>query len=148
MGSQAEANGADAVAGSTLRFDRKHHVLLITFAKVATAASALATYAAVQRFVAAEGPCSVIADLSTIERLDVRGDLVRSIAWMPPAIPTGNLRVIVAPRPDAYGLSRMFELYREAKPSDVRVVHTLEEAHALVDFDPQQALEVINITKS
>jgi hypothetical protein len=40
----------------------------------------------------------------------------------------------------------MFELYREAKPSDVRIVHTLEDAHALVDFDPQQALEVINIT--
>ena len=106
MGPQAEANGADAVAGSTLRFDRKHHVLLITFAKVATEASALATYAAVERFVAAEGPCSVIADLSTIEKLEVRGDLVRSIAWMPPAIPSGNLGVIVAPRAAVYGLSR------------------------------------------
>ena len=145
MGSEAEANEADAVVGSTLRFDRKHRVLLITFAKVATEASALATYDAVKRFVAVEGPCSVIADLSTIEKLEVRGDFVRSIAWMPPAIPTGNLRVIVAPRADAYGLSRMFELCREAKPSDVRVVHTLEDAHALVDFDPQQALEVINL---
>jgi len=148
VGSEAEANEADAVVGSTLRFDRKHRVLLITFAKVATEASALATYDAVKRFVAVEGPCSVIADLSTIEKLEVRGDFVRSIAWMPPAIPTGNLRVIVAPRPDAYGLSRMFELYREAKPSDVRVVRTLEDAHALVDFHPQHALEVINITKS
>ena len=97
MDPQAEWSGSGAVVGSTLRFDRKHQVLLITFGKVATQASALATYAAVERFVAAEGPCSVIADLSTIEKVEVKGDFVRSIAWMPPAIPSGNPRVIVAP---------------------------------------------------
>ena len=135
MGSQAEAKGADAVAGSTLRFDRKHHVLLITFAKVATEASALATYAAVERFVAAEGPCSVIADLSTIERVEVTGDFVRSMAWMPPVTPSEKQRVVVAPRAEVYGLSRMFQLYRDAMSSDVQVVHTLEEAYALLGLE-------------
>ena len=70
------------MVGCTLRFDRKHQVLLITFGKLATQASALATYSAVERFVAAEGPCSVIADLSLLEKVEVPGHFVRSMdAW-------------------------------------------------------------------
>jgi hypothetical protein len=135
MGPQTEGSGAGAVVGCTLRFDRKHQVLLITFGKVATQASALATYAAVERFVAAEGPCSVIADLSTIERVEVTGDFVRSMAWMPPVIRSGKQPVVVAPRADVYGLSRMFQLYRDAMSSAVQVVHTLEEAYALLALE-------------
>ena len=127
--------GPQAVLGCTLRFDRKHRVLLITFGKVASHASALATYVCVKRFVAAEGPCSVIADLSTIEKVEITGDFVRSMAWMPPVLPPGNQRVIVAPRAEVYGLSRMFQLYREAKSNDVQVVHTLEEAQVLLGLE-------------
>ena len=141
MGPQVEDSSPGAAVGCTLRFNRQHQVLLITFGKVATQASALATYGAVKRFVAAEGPCSVLADLSPIEKVEVPGDFVRSMAWMPLAIPSGKQRVIVAPRPEVYGLSRMFQLYRDAKSSDIQVVHTMEEAHNLLglespDFEP------------
>jgi hypothetical protein len=130
-----EGSGAGAVVACTLRFDRKHQVLLIEYGKVANQASALATYAAVERFVAAEGPCSVLADLSTIEKLEVPGDFVRSMAWLPLLIPTGKQRVIVAPRAEVYGLSRMFQLYRDAMSNDVQVVHTLEEAYTLLGLE-------------
>jgi hypothetical protein len=130
-----EGSGAGAVVACTLRFDRKHQVLLIEYGKVANQASALATYAAVERFVAAEGPCSVLADLSTIEKLEVPGDFVRSMAWLPLLIPSGKKRVIVAPRAEVYGLSRMFQLYRDAMSNDVKVVHTLEEAHTLLGLE-------------
>jgi hypothetical protein len=134
MGPRVEGSGGE-VAGSTLRFDRKHQVLLITFGKLATQASALATHSEVERFVAAEGPCSVIADLSALEKVEVAGDFVRTMAWMPPIIPVGNQRVIVAPRAAVYGLGRMFQLYRDATSSDVQVVHTLEEAHTLLGLE-------------
>jgi hypothetical protein len=130
-----EGSGAGAVMTCTLRFDRKHQVLLIEYGKIANQASALSTYAAVERFVAAEGPCSVLADLSTIEKLEVPGEFVRSMAWMPLVIPSGKQRVIVAPRAEVYGLSRMFQLYRDATSNDVQVVHTLEEAYTLLGLE-------------
>ena len=135
MGRQVEGTSAGEVVGCTLRFDRKHQVLLITFGKLATQASALATYSAVERFVAAEGPCSIIADLSLLEKVEVPGPFVRSMAWMPLVIPVGKQRVIVAPRAAVYGLARMFQLYRDAMSNDVHVVHTLEEAHTLLGLD-------------
>jgi len=132
MGPRVEGSDADEVVGCALQFDRKHRVLLITYAKVGSPASALATYAAVERFVATEGPCSVLADLSAIEKVEIPGDFVRSLAWMPTVIPPGQQRVVVAPRADVYGLSRMFQLYKDAMSSDVQVVHTLEEAYSLL----------------
>ena len=91
MDAQAEAGDVGAV-GYTLRFDRKQRVLLITFGKVARQSSLLAAYDAVTHFVAAEGSCSVIADLSKIEKAEVTGDFVRSMAWMPRVLPPRNQR--------------------------------------------------------
>ena len=135
MGLRVNASGSGPVFGFTLQFDRKHHVLLITYGKVATPASALIAYNSVERFVSAEGPCSVLADLSAIEDVDVPGDFVRSLAWMPTVNPPGLQRVVVAPRGDVYGLSRMFQLYRDKVSSDVHVVRTLEEACSLLGLE-------------
>ena len=134
MGPQVKASSSP-VLGCTLQFERKHHVLLITYGKVATPASALAAYDSVERFVSSKGPCSVLGDLSTIENVDVPGDFVRSLAWMPTVIPPGLQRVVVAPRSDVYGLSRMFQLYRDKMSSDVHVVRTLEEAYSLLGLE-------------
>lgn len=135
MGPQKDWSRASAVLGCTLRFDRKQQVLLITYGTVATHASALAAYTAVERFVAAEGPCSAIADLSAIEGIEVTADAVRSLAWTPPAIPAGKQCIIVAPRAGVYGISRMFQLYRGAMSIDVQVVHRLEEAYTLLGLE-------------
>lgn len=135
MGPQTEESGAGTDVGHTLRFDREHQVLLITYGKVASPPSALAAYAAVERFVAAEGPCSVLADLSNIEKVEVPGAFVRSLAWMPLVIPSGKQRVVVAPRAEVYGLSRMFQSYRDAMSGEFQVVHTLEEAYILLGLE-------------
>jgi hypothetical protein len=60
---------------------------------------------------------------------------VRSIAWLPLPIPSGKRRVIVAPRAEVYGLSRMFQAYKDAMSNDVQVVHTPEEAHTLLGLE-------------
>ena len=144
MGPQVKARGSGPVLSCTLQFDRKHHVLLITYGKVATPASALTAYNSVERFVSSEGPCSVLADLSTIENVDVPGDFVRSLAWMPTVKPPGLQRVVVAPRGDVYGLSRMFQLYRDKVSSDVHVVRTLEEAYSLLGLEEPE-FEIVDL---
>ena len=132
---KAERRRASSSSTCALRFDRKRRVLLITFGKAASQFSSLAVYSAVEQFVAAEGACAVIADLSTIEKVDVTGDFVRSMAWMPLVTPAGMQRIIVAPRPELFGLSRMFQLYREAMSSDVQVVHSVDEAQRLLGLE-------------
>jgi len=123
-----------------LQFDPKQRVLLITLGKVVTQESALAAYTAVVRFIAAEGPCSAIADLSAVESAEVPGHFVQSLAWMRRAIPAGNRLILVAPRLAIYGLSRMFQLWRD-EMEGYQIVHTLEEAYTLLaletpDFKP------------
>jgi hypothetical protein len=115
-----------------LQFDSDHRVLLITLGEVVTEVSAAAAYAAVQRFIAAHGPFSGITDLSAVEKLSVSADFVRSLAAMDPMIPAGMSRIAVAPRPAVYGISRMFQILREGKGSYLEVVHTLQEAYALL----------------
>jgi hypothetical protein len=120
------------VVDYNLQFDSDHRVLLITLGAVVTEASAAAAYAAVQRFIAAQGPFSGITDLSAVEKLSVSTDFVRSLAAMDPMIPAGMSRIAVAPRPSVYGISRMFQILREGKGSYLEVVHTLQEAYALL----------------
>ena len=145
MGPQLRASGSSPVFGCSLQFDRKHHVLLITYGKVATPASALTAYDSVEHFVSSEGPCSVLADLSNIETVDVPGDFIRSLAWMPTVLPSELQRVVVAPRGDVYGLSRMFQLYRDKISSEVHVVRTLEEAYSLLGVE-SPAFERVDLT--
>jgi hypothetical protein len=125
----------------TLQFDPKHRVLLITLGKVVTEASASAAYAAVERFIAAEGPCSGIADLSAVERADVHGYFVRSLASRPRAIPAGMPLILVAPGIVVYGLSRMYQLLRD-ETEGYRIVHTREEAFALLSVEPRDFMAV------
>jgi hypothetical protein len=135
MGPEAEGSKDCDVAAYTLRFDRQHGVLLITFGKLATPASALAARGAVEHFPESEETCYLIADLSAVEKAEITGDFVRSLAWTPVVIPAAKQRVIVAPRPELYGLSRMFQLYRDAMATDIQVVRTLEEAEALLGLE-------------
>jgi hypothetical protein len=119
-----------------LRYDPKDRVLLIYMGRAVTKATASAAQNAVQRFMAAVGPCSVIADLSGIEREKVPGHFVQSLAGIPSAIASGERLILVAPQTLMYGLSRMFHLWRGETPN-CKIVRTLEEAYALLDLEPQ-----------
>jgi hypothetical protein len=128
----AESSSAGAISGCTLRFDRLRRVLLVTFGKVATRESSLDAYTAVARFLAEEGPCTIVADLSAIEGIEITADAVRSFAWTPTSTSAPKPCIIVAPRLVVYGLSRMFQLLRDSMSIDIQVVHRLEEAYTLL----------------
>jgi hypothetical protein len=119
----------------TLRFDSQHRVLLVTLGKVVTRVSALAAYIAVERFLAANGPCAEIADLSAVEKAEIPGSFVWSLARRPRAIFSGKPLILVAPKPVVYGLSRMFQIARDEEAGGYQVVHTFEEAIALLALE-------------
>jgi hypothetical protein len=119
-----------------LRYDPKNRVLLVLMGRTVTKASASAAQNAVQRFVAVEGPCSVIADLSAIETEEVPGYFIRSLARAPSAIPSGKWLILVAPQTLIYGLSRMFHLWRD-EAANHKIVRTLEEGYALLGLEAQ-----------
>lgn len=117
-----------------LRYDPKDRVLLLLMGRTVTKASAAAAQTAVQRVVADEGPCSVIADLSAIETEKVPGGFVQSLAWAPSAVPPGKYLVLIAPQTLIYGLSRMFHLWR-GEAENHKIVRTLEEGYALLGVE-------------
>ena len=102
--------------------------------RAVTKASAASAQNAVRGFIAAEGPCSVIADLSGIEREKVPGYFVQSLAGIPSAIASGKWLIFVAPQPPIYGLIRMFHLWRGEK-ANYKIVWTLEEGYALLGLE-------------
>jgi hypothetical protein len=119
----------------TLQFDPEHHVLLISMGKVVTQASASAAANAVRSFVTLQNVDAGIADLSAVERIGVSADFVRFLASKPPAIPCGKVSILVAPRDETYGMSRMFQILRERVEDSLKVVHTLQEAYGLLGLD-------------
>ncbi len=44
----------------------------------------------------------------------------------------GAQRVMVAPKPEIFGLSRMYELQQADRDDEIFVVHTLEEAYKVL----------------
>jgi hypothetical protein len=119
----------------TLQVDPDHRVLLVTLGKVVTEASVLAAYTAVEQFMALHGPHSGITDLSGVEKFHVKADFVWFLATKPPAVPGKMSRIVVAPRLDVYGLSRMFQTLRDNQGVCLEVVHTLMEAFELLGLE-------------
>lgn len=107
-------------------------MLRLTFGKTLTKAILLAAYDATERFIATEGPCGGIVDFAAVENIEISAGDVRSISCRPAAFPAGMPRVFVAPRPVVYGMSRMYQIIRDDLAGDLHVVHTLEEANALL----------------
>jgi hypothetical protein len=136
--------GAGANVDYELRYDPKDRILLIFMGKTVTKASASAAQEAVQRFIAAEGACSIIADLSAIAKEDVSGQFVQSLAWAPSAIASGKWLILVAPQTLIYGLSRMFHLWR-GEAANYTIVRTLEEGYALLGVGAQD-FQVIGVS--
>ena len=130
----------------SLQSDSEHRVLLVTLGKIVTEASALAVYTAVEQFIVAEGPHSGITDLSGVEKLNVSSDFIRCLAAKAPMIPDGMSRILVAPRTDLYGVSRMFQLLRDSRGSYLEVVHTLKEAFELLGMESPHFRTVALVT--
>jgi hypothetical protein len=115
-----------------MSFDAERAVVRIVIGKSLTEAIYLAAYATLKRVIASRGPSSVILDTSAVEDFTLSAKFLRNIVDMTPAIPAGKLRVVVAPQAVTYGAARLVQTLRSTTPAPVVVVHTLDEAYAVV----------------
>jgi hypothetical protein len=119
--------------------DPTHRVLRITVTAALTDEACRDIYRAVARLASQGGPYhAAITDLSRVEDFSVSAETIRALAATGPMIHGEGPRVIVAPQTAAYGLARMFELYRDSKGGKLQtVVRSMDEAYELLKVSPE-----------
>lgn len=123
-----------------LFFERKQRVLLARLGRSFTPDAIETMQEAVRRFVAVEGRCRGIADLSAVEEVNIDSRLMAALGQQR-AVLFGEKRVLVAPKPEVFGLVRMFGMNQAATGDEPLIVRRLEEAYAALglsepDFQP------------
>jgi hypothetical protein len=122
--------------------DPTHQVLRVTVtAAVVTHELSEDCHRSVALIASRGGPYAAIWDLSGVTDMMASSNDVRSRALSPPVIPGDRTRVIVAEKPVIFGLSRMFELFRDSMGGKLHVVHSLEEAYDIVGVRPEDFTE-------
>jgi hypothetical protein len=117
--------------------DPTHRVLRITVTTILTDEAFKEIYRTIQRLASRGGPYAAIMDLSQVVDFPISADTIRAFAATAPAVPAGRPRVVVAPRPALYGLSRMFELHRDSMGGQFHVVQSMDEAYDLLKVTSQ-----------
>jgi hypothetical protein len=90
-------------------------------------------YRALQRFCDIHSPSHCIIDCSQATKVSITAQGVRRLARKPPLFPLDYITMNIAPKPELYGMSRMFQALAENRPN-FRVVKTAEEAFHLLNL--------------
>jgi hypothetical protein len=81
-------------------------------------------------------PTAGVVDLSEATSFEVSPEMIERLAKSTPVLPNPNLRrVIIAPSPEVYGMMRMFEIEGESTRPGIHVVHTEQEAWAILSVE-------------
>ena len=123
--------------GYVIDLDPVHQVLRVTVTGTVTDPASQEMYASISRFAATGGPYASIVDLSGVTGSRVSIETIRHLAKKPPAVPGGRPRVVVAPRPEDYGLFRMFEVLRDEMGRKLHLVISMDEAYAMFGVSPE-----------
>ena len=115
-----------------VELDPKHRVLRATFGPLLTDEILERAYLEVREMAAGMGPIRGIADFSAVADFQVTPESVRKLAQNSPALPEGSLRVVVAPAPVIFGMSRLFQITRDGMQGTLHVVQTLQEAYGVL----------------
>jgi hypothetical protein len=124
--------------------DPAHSVIRLTVtAETVTLELAEDIYRHISEVTSQGGPYAAIFDLSGVKRSTIPAEAIRSFALRTPAVSEGRPRVEVAKEPSIYGLSRMFQLYRDFVGGQCEVVHSLEEAYDMIGVHPEDFTECL-----
>lgn len=124
-----------------LLFDRARRVIVARFGHTMDGPSLHSMRAAVKAFVTREGDCPAIVDFTAVTEANVPGSFIADLARAGPVI-VGEKRILVAPRPEIFGMSRMYELNQPETSDRTLVVRTLAEAYALLGVDTLDLEEI------
>jgi len=81
-------------------------------------------------------PSAGVVDLSEVTSFEVSAQVIEKLAKSTPVLPDPNLRrVIIAASPEIYGMMRMFEIAGEPTRPGIHVVHTEQEAWAILSVE-------------
>ena len=86
--------------------------------------------------------CRNIVDLSRISLLGISNDVIVTLARTRPVWSDDPLQVFVAPTDAVFGVSRMFQILSEQTRSNLRVVHTMDEAYKLLGVESPQFVPI------
>jgi hypothetical protein len=129
--------------GFRMEFDAKHHIFCLILEGRVTDTILLDAYTTSAQYVELHGPYPAIVDVSGVMKFDVSSHAVRDLAQRSPAIPTGYMRIVVAPMDSMYGMVRMFQILTELTRPDLRVVRTMDEAYRLLHVESPEFGPVI-----
>jgi hypothetical protein len=119
--------------GFRFEFDPVNKILLGRLDGRLTNESLAEAYEAARKHAAATDAKVGIWDTSAVTEFAVSSDFVRALASREPIIVEAQRpRFVVAPKIEAYGLFRMFQLTGERTRPELRIVHTIEEVFALL----------------
>lgn len=116
-------------------FDANHRVLRARFSGVVDDAELHQFYAAIPAYLQRTGARAGITDLSDVTNFQVSPAAITALATSSPAAKDRLFaRIMVAPTPHEFGLSRMFQILGEQTRPSLLVVHTREEAFAALNL--------------
>lgn len=121
-----------------LFFERRHNVLLVRFSDRLARDDLSRLDRAARELVARQGPSRGLVDFTAVEVIEVdTAEFIRR--GQQAAIMTDQDRVYVMPRPDLFGLGRMFSTYQKIGGNrEPLVVRTMDEAYRALELvDPE-----------
>ena len=91
-------------------------------------------YKATPAAVLKTNPRGMIVDLSEVTQFDVSTQTIHELADYQPTVKDPSVpRIIVAPTPYLFGMSRMFQILGEHKRPMLQVMSSVDEAYAQLD---------------
>jgi hypothetical protein len=120
---------------SSFRFelDSANKILLGRVEGRLTNESLAEIYSEIRKYATATDASKGILDLSSVTEFAMSAECVRSLASREPAMPDATCPIIVAGmNPTGFGLARMFQIAGEDTQPLLQVVHTLDEALAIL----------------
>jgi hypothetical protein len=122
--------------GFVMDFDAKNNILRGTLEGPLTGAILLDSYEAATRYTASHPPCRGLWDFSKVTaNADISTDIIRQVVGKSPIIPSGYMRVVVAPQDFLFGMMRMLQILSEEARPELHVVRTLDEAYRLLRIE-------------
>jgi hypothetical protein len=122
-----------ALMALRLEFDPVNKILLGRLDGRLTDELLSEAYDTARKYAVATNASMGIWDTSSVTEFAVSSGFVRSLASRKPIIEDAKrLRIVVAPKIEAYGLFRMFQLAGESTRPQLTIVHTIDEALALL----------------
>lgn len=121
-----------------LFFERRHNLLLVRLSDRLVSDDLARLDTTVRALVARQGLSRALVDFTDVATIEI--DTAEFVSRSQrAAILTSQERVYVAPRPDLFGLGRMFSTYQKIGGNrEPLVVRTIEEAYKLLELvDPQ-----------